>query len=316
MYQETYRPQFHFTAQEGWLNDPNGLVYFDGEYHLFYQFDTDLAGRDSSKIWGHAVSTDLVHWHQLGNALEPDALGPIWSGSAVVDWDNTAGLGSPGKPAMIAFYTAAGGRSSASQGRSFTQCLAYSVDRGRTWTKYAQNPVLPHVAGENRDPKVVWYAPTRHWVMALYLDRDQFGLFSSPDLKTWTQTQTLTLPGSGECPDFFSIPVAGTKEHRWVFMSANDHYLVGAFDGKTFAPETPLLRGDAGASFYAAQTFSDIPARDGRRVQIAWMRGGDYPGMPFTQQMSFPCTLTLHSTPDGPRLYRWAGQRNQPALRH
>ena len=153
MYQETYRPQFHFTAQEGWLNDPNGLVYFDGEYHLFYQFDTDLAGRDSSKIWGHAVSTDLVHWHQLGNALEPDALGPIWSGSAVVDWDNTAGFGSPGKPAMIAFYTAAGGRSSASQGRSFTQCLAYSVDRGRTWTKYAQNPVLPHVAGENRGPE-------------------------------------------------------------------------------------------------------------------------------------------------------------------
>ncbi len=305
MYQEAYRPQFHFTARLGWLNDPNGLVYFDGEYHLFYQFDTDLAGRDSSKTWGHAVSTDLVHWQQLPDALEPDALGPIWSGSAVVDWDNTSGLGSPGHPALVAIYTAAGGRSPASQGRDFTQCLASSTNRGRTWTKYAQNPVLPHVAGENRDPKVVWYAPTQRWIMALFLDGDRFGLFSSPDLKTWTQTQTLHLSGSGECPDFFSMPIQGTKEQRWVFTAANDRYEVGTFDGQTFTPQTPLLRGDAGRNFYAAQTFSDIPAHDGRRIQIPWMRGGEYPNMPFTQQMGFPCALTLHMAPDGLRLFRW-----------
>ncbi len=304
MYHEAYRPQFHFTAKQGWLNDPNGLVYFGGEYHLFFQFDFLLIGRDSSKSWGHAVSTDLVHWQQLSNALEPDALGPMWSGSAVVDWDNTSGV-SPGLPPLIALYTAAGGKSEESQGRSFTQCLAYSIDRGRTWVKYAQNPVLPHVARGNRDPKVVWYAPTRRWIMALYLDNDQFGLFSSPDLKTWTQTQTLSLPGSGECPDFFSMPIAGTKEHRWVFTAANGHYLVGAFNGTTFAPETPLLPGDAGASFYGGQTFSGIPARDGRHIQIAWMRGGEYPNMPFNQQMSFPCTLTLHAATDGPRLFRW-----------
>jgi len=305
LYQEAYRPQFHFSAKQGWLNDPNGLVYYDGEYHLFFQFDPLLIGRDSEKSWGHAVSTDLVHWQQLPNALEPDAFGPMWSGSAVVDWDNTSGFGSPGKPPLVALYTAAGGKSEESQGRKFTQCLAYSTDRGRIWTKYAQNPVLPHVARGNRDPKVVWYTPTRRWIMALYLDNDQFGLFSSPDLKTWTQTQTLTMPGSGECPDFFSMPIAGTKEHRWVFTTANGHYQVGAFNGTTFTPETPLLPGDVGASFYGGQTFSDVPARDGKRIQIAWMRGGEYPNMPFNQQMSFPCALSLHATPSGPRLYRW-----------
>ena len=308
LYHETSRPQFHFTAKQGWLNDPNGLVYFDGEYHLFFQFESELSGADPKKSWGHAVSSDLVHWHQLADALHPDALGPIWSGSAVVDWNNTSGFGQPGKPPLVALYTAAGGQSPESQGRDFTQCLAYSLDRGRTWTKYARNPVLPHVAGENRDPKIVWYAPTRHWIMALYLDRDQFGLFASPDLKTWTSLQTLSLPGSSECPDFFPMPLAGTNEHRWIFTAANDHYLVGSFDGKAFTPETPPLPGDGGANFYAAQTFSDIPARDGRRIQIAWMNGGVYLNMPFNQQMSFPCALTLHPTPDGPRLFRWPVQ--------
>ncbi len=302
---EPYRPKFHFTAKQGWLNDPNGLVYLDGEYHLFFQFEELLSGNDPKKSWGHAVSTDLVHWRQLSNALEPDALGPIWSGSAIVDWNNTSGLGSPGKPPLVALYTAAGGQSPESSGRDFTQCLAYSTDRGRTWTKYAHNPVLPHVAGENRDPKVIWDAPTRRWIMALYLDRDRFGLFSSPDLKAWTQTQTLTLPGSSECPDFFPLPLIETHKQRWVFTAANDAYLVGSFDGRTFTPETPALPGDAGASFYAAQTFSGIPAQEDRRIQIAWMRGGEYPQMPFNQQMSFPCTLTLHQTSDGPRLFRW-----------
>lgn len=305
LYQETYRPQFHFTAKQGWLNDPNGLVYFDGEYHQFFQFETLLSGADPKKSWGNAVSTDLVHWHQIADAIVPDALGPIWSGSAVVDWDNTSGFGSPGKPPLVAFYTAGGGQSPESQGRSFTQCLAYSVDRGRTWTKDADNPVLPHVVGGNRDPKVIWYAPTRRWIMALYLDGSQFGLFSSPDLKSWTQIQTVTMEGSSECPDFFPIPLEGTTEHRWVFTAADSHYMVGTFDGKAFTAQTPPLPGDAGANFYAAQTFSGIPVRDGRRIQIAWMNGGTYPNMPFNQQMSFPCTLTLHQTPDGPRLYRW-----------
>ena len=305
LYHETDRPQFHFTAKQGWLNDPNGLVYFDGEYHLFFQWDSELFGEDARKIWGHAISRDLVHWTQVEDALTPDALGPIWSGSAVVDWNNTSGFGSPGKPPLIALYTAAGGKSPESQGHDFTQCLAYSADHGRTWTKYARNPVLPQVRGGNRDPKVIWDAPTHQWLMALFLDGDHFGLFTSPNLTSWSQIQTVTLPGSGECPDFFPMTLEGTQEQRWVFIAANNKYLIGTFNGTKFSPETPLLPGDAGNGFYAAQTFSDIPAQDGRHIQIAWMRGGVYPDMPFNQQMSFPCALTLRPTSDGPRLCRW-----------
>ena len=305
LYKETYRPQFHFSAKTGWLNDPNGLVFYEGEYHLYFQFETQLSGADDRKSWGFAVSPDLVHWRQLDDALRPDALGPIWSGSAVVDWQNTSGLGSPGKPPLVALYTAAGGKSPESSGRDFTQCLAYSLDRGRTWTRYTDNPVLPHIAGENRDPKVVWYAPTKHWIMALYLEGSDFALFASPDLKTWTRLQTLTLPGCDECPDFFEMPVSGSpNEHRWVFTAANGKYLVGTFDGRMFMPETGVLPSDYGANFYAVQTYSDIPPANGRRIQIAWMRDGVYPGMPFNQQMSFPCELTLHRTQDGLRLYR------------
>ena len=305
LYNETYRPQFHFSAKQGWLNDPNGLVFYEGEYHMAFQFEELLSGADDRKSWGYAVSPDLVHWRELPAALAPDALGPVWSGSSVVDWDNTSRLGSPGKPPLVALYTAAGGRSPESRGRDFTQCLAYSLDRGRTWTRYAQNPVLPHVAGENRDPRLVWYAPARRWIMALYLEGSNFGLFSSPDLKMWTHLQTLTLPGCGECPDFFEMPVQGhPNEQRWVFTAANGHYQVGTFDGQAFMPQTKPLQVDYGANFYAVQTFSDIPDKDGRRIQIAWMSGGEYPHMLFNQQMSFPCELTLHRTPDGLRLYR------------
>ena len=295
-YDEAHRPQFHFTSRKNWLNDPNGLVFFEGEYHLFFQHNP--AGREFGLMaWGHAVSRDLLHWQELEVALRPDALGLIYSGSAVVDWDNTTGFGRGNQPPLVAMYTAAG--------KPFTQCLAYSLDGGRTWTKYDGNPVIPHIAGENRDPKVVWHAPSRRWVMALYLDGSDFALFNSPDMKTWTRLQSLTLPGCDECPDFFEMPVQGSPaEHKWVFTAANDRYLVGTFDGHTFTPETEVLPGDYGANFYAVQTYSDIPRADGRRIQIAWMRGGEYPEMPFNQQMSFPCGLTLHQTPDGPRLFR------------
>ena len=296
IYDETYRPQFHFTSRKNWLNDPNGLVFFEGEYHLFFQHNPD--GREFGLMaWGHAVSHDLLHWQELEIALKPDAMGLIYSGSAVVDWDNTSGFGRGSVPPLVAMYTAAG--------KPFTQCLAFSLDRGRTWTKYGGNPVLPHIANENRDPKVVWHAPSHSWVMALYLDGSDFALFSSPDMKIWTRLQTLTLPGCDECPDFFEMPVEGSPgEHRWVFTAANGNYQVGAFDGHTFAPETGILPSDYGANFYAVQTYSDIPRADGRRVQIAWMRGGEYPQMPFNQQMSFPCELTLRRTPDGLRLFR------------
>jgi fructan beta-fructosidase len=306
LYAETYRPQFHFTASKNWLNDPNGLVFYKGDYHLFFQHNP-LGVEWGNMTWGHAVSSDLVHWTQLENALMPDARGTMFSGSAVVDWHNTSGFKSADSksPPLIALYTAAGGTSPESKGQPFTQCLAYSNDAGHTWTKYASNPVLNHIAGENRDPKVVWYAPTKSWITALYLDKSEFAFFSSPNLKDWTLLQKMDVPGVSECPDFFPIRVSGKPgPEKWVWTAANGHYLVGTFDGHKFTPETDLRQVDFGGNYYAVQSYSDIPAADGRRIQIAWMAGGSYPQMPFNQQMSFPCTLTLHRTPDGLRLFR------------
>ncbi|MDB5292517.1 MAG: sacC [Phycisphaerales bacterium] len=296
LYGEALRPQFHFTAQKNWLNDPNGLVFYEGEYHLFFQHNPK-GNVWGNMTWGHAVSPDLVHWKQLENALLPDSLGTMFSGSAVVDWQNTSGFGKGEQKPLVAVYTAAG--------NPFTQCIAFSTDRGRTWTKYDKNPVLPNIVDGNRDPKIIWHAPTRKWVMALYKDKEDYALFSSPDLKTWTHLQDLTMPGCSECPDFFPMPLDGDKpDTRWVFTAANGKYLVGAFDGQTFKPQGAPRQVDFGRNFYAVQTYSDIPEVDGRRVQIAWMNGGKYPRMPFNQQMSFPCVMTLRNTPDGPRLFR------------
>jgi fructan beta-fructosidase len=292
-YQETYRPQFHFTSRTNWLNDPNGLVFYKGEYHLFFQHNP--TGITSGNLtWGHAVSKDLVHWTQVANAIGPDEFGDVWSGSAVVDGENTAGFGAGDSKALVCIYTAAG--------TPFTQRIAYSSD-GRTFTKYEGNPVLGHIIGGNRDPKVVWYAPDRKWVMALYLDGDTYALFESKDLKSWTKLHDLRFPGHGECPDFFPMRVDGDAENvKWVFTAANGDYLIGAFDGNTFRPESGIIRADYGANYYAVQTFSDVP--DDRRIQIAWMRDGKYPDMPFNQQMSFPCEMMLRSFPEGLRICR------------
>ena len=304
VYQEAYRPQFHYTARQNWLNDPNGLVYDAGEYHLFYQYNPTGINWGNMH-WGHAISRDLMHWEELPVALAPDRLGTVFSGSAVVDWPNTAGLQTGEAPALIALYTAAGGDSPESEGQPYTQCLASSNDHGRTWQKYADNPVLPHIVGQNRDPKVIWYAPLSHWVMCLFLDGEDFALFTSPNLMQWTRTQTLHLPGASECPDLFPLPVEGEPgEQHWVFMGANGLYLIGRFDGQQLSDWNGPFQIDYGANFYAVQTYSDIPPSDGRRIQVSWMAGGVYPEMPFSQQMSFPCALTLHRRPEGLRLSR------------
>lgn len=303
LYAETYRPQFHFTSKTNWLNDPNGLVYYGGEYHLFFQHNP--SGIDwGNMTWGHAVSKDLVHWRQLQDALKPDKLGTMFSGSAVVDWHNTAGFASGSHPPIVAMYTAAGDTSPESKGVPFSQCIAFSTDKGRTFVKYDQNPVLPHIMGGNRDPKLVWFEPTKRWTLALYLDGDEYGLFTSPDLKQWKEIQRIKMPGSSECPDFFPIYVKGETLQKWVLTGANGHYLVGDYDGSRFAPDGAPQAADTGANYYAVQTYSDIPASDGRRIQIAWMNGGKYPEMPFNQQMSFPCALTLHRYTEGLRLCR------------
>ena len=300
-YKETYRPQFHFTPKTNWTNDPNGLIYYKGEYHLFFQHNP--FGIDwGNMTWGHAVSRDLIHWKQLPHALHPDELGTIFSGSGVVDWNNTGGFQTGNESVLVNFYTSAG--SHAPKEVPFTQSIAYSNDRGRSWTKYEGNPVIEHIVGSNRDPKVIWHEPTQKWVMALYLDQNDYALFGSTDLKEWTRLSDLQIPDT-ECPDIFELPVDGNPDDtKWVFWGAAGKYYVGDFDGTTFTPQGDAHRSDHGANFYAAQTWSDVPESDGRRIQIAWMSGSKPPDMPFNQQMSFPCELTLRTTSEGIRLHR------------
>lgn len=297
LYNETYRPQFHFTAKKNWLNDPNGLVFYKGLYHLFFQHNP--TGIDwGNMTWGHAVSPDLVHWKQLDHAIHPDELGTIFSGSAVVDWNNTAGFQKGDEKTIVCIYTSAG--------EPFTQSIAYSTDGGQTVTPYENNPVITHIIGRNRDPKVIWYEPTKQWIMALFKDGNVFAFLSSPDLKEWTHLHDIEVEGCGECPDFFPMAVDGdTNNIKWVWTAANGNYLVGGFDGRKFTPDSPkALRADWGKNYYAVQTYSAIPEEDGRRIQISWMNGGKYPDMPFNQQMSFPCEMTLRSFPEGLRICR------------
>ncbi|MCU0522179.1 MAG: GH32 C-terminal domain-containing protein [Anaerolineae bacterium] len=294
LYQETLRPQFHFSSQRGWINDPNGLVYYQGTYHLYYQHNP-YGWKWGNMHWGHAVSTDLVHWTELGDALYPDALGTMFSGSAVVDWADTAGLQAGAEPPIVCMYTAAG--------EPFTQCLAASNDGGRTLVKFADNPVVGHIIGGNRDPKLIWHAASAQWVMALFLDGHEYALFASPDLRTWRELQRYTHGDDWECPDFFPLAVDGDPEDiRWLFWGAEGYYQLGSFDGDAFIPEGGIQRYNWGGNAYAAQTYSDIPAEDGRRIQVAWLRM-TMPGMPFNGCMAFPCELTLRTTPEGVRLF-------------
>lgn len=299
LYQEKYRPQFHFTArqwtvhtlnpgqrEEGWLNDVNGLIYLKGEYHLFAQ--------RWARCWIHAVSHDLVHWTELQPAFWDDhRFGTgVQSGGAVYDRDNTSGIGrDPQHPPLIAFWSGFDNRS---------QCLSYSLDLGRSWTKYEHNP---YMIQPERDPKVIWYAPENRWVMVLSCE-GRYDFFTSANLLNWTKTPT-SIPDSFECPDFFPLPVDGDLTHqKWVLVRGNGKYSVGDFDGTSFVQETEQLPCDYGPNFYATMSWGDMDGAPGRRVQIAWMRGGRYPDMPFNQQMTFPCDMTLHTTPQGLRIYR------------
>ena len=293
LYREKLRPQFHFTPRRGWTNDPNGLVFYQGEYHLFFQHNP-YGWNWGNMHWGHAVSPDLVHWKELPVALYPDEHGTMFSGSAVVDWDNTAGFQTGAEKALVCIFTAAG--------NPFTQGIAFSNDRGRTWNKYENNPVLPHIVGGNRDPRVIWYAPEKKWVMALYLDGSDYALFSSKDLKKWERMSDVVIPGTSECPEFFEIALDGDQRNsRWVFYGGNGRYLVGKFDGRTFTMDSGPHTLQYGNCWYASQTYNDIPAKDGRRILIPWGRM-DMPGMPFNQMMGLPVELTLRTTDEGLRL--------------
>jgi len=295
LYQEYNRPQFHFTSRRGWINDPNGLVFYEGEYHLFYQHNP-YEREWENMSWGHAVSKDLVHWDELPVALSPDKLGTMFSGSAVIDYDNTSGFGKPGKPAMVAAYTV-------DNPDREIQCIAYSLDKGRTWTKYSKNPVIDSKekwnSRDTRDPRVFWYKPGKHWVMVLN-ERDGHSIYTSADLKEWKYESHTA--GFWECPDLFELLVDGDKgKTKWVMYGASNTYMIGSFDGKVFKPESGKHYFSAG-TIYAAQTYNNIPENDGRRIQIGWGRVAQ-PGMPFNNMMLLPTELTLRSTKNGVRLF-------------
>lgn len=295
MYTETNRPQIHYTQRRGWNNDPNGLLHYDGEYHLFYQHNP--YERDWGNMhWGHAVSKDLIHWEELPIALYPDEHGTMFSGSAVIDYDNTSGFGKKGTPAMVAIYTA-------DNPEKQVQCIAYSLDKGRTWTKYQGNPVIDSKAKWNskdtRDPKVFWHKPSNKWVLVLN-ERDGHSIYNSDNLKDWTFESHIT--GFWECPELFELPVDGNKNNtKWVMYGASGTYMIGSFDGKKFTPEAGKYYYSTG-SIYAAQTFTNIPESDGRRIQIGWGRIS-HPGMPFNGTMLLPTVLSLKTTKDGVRLF-------------
>ena len=306
-YGEPWRPQFHFSPPLGWNNDPNGLSYRNGEWHMFYQHNP-FGIRWGNMHWGHAVSKDLVHWQDFGDVIAPDDAGPMFSGSAVTDFGNTAGFG---KGAHVLIYTAAG--------KPRSQRIAWSLD-GRNYTKWP-NAAVADRPDANRDPKVGWYAPGKFWVMAVYgeVEKGRHGvsLFTSGNLKEWTLASHV--PGDlfeegkflYECPDFFEIPIEGETGTRWVLTAANRQYAIGTFDGRTFTPEATRLSQwrSVGAinPVYAAQTFADTP--DGRRIQVAWSHfdtcAGGRTDAIFNQGMSLPMELKLVRTAEGLRLARF-----------
>lgn len=331
-YLEPHRPQFHFSPKEKWMNDPNGMVFFEGEYHLFYQYypGSTVWG---PMHWGHALSRDLVHWEHLPIALYPDSLGYIFSGSAVVDWHNSSGFGIDGRPPLVAIFTYHD-MDGEKAGRTDYQCqgIAYSNDKGRTWTKYAGNPVLPNPGNikDIRDPKVFWHRESGQWVMALAV-YDHVELWGSKDLKQWAFLSDFGKEwgcheGVWECPDLFPLEVEGTREIKWVLLlsinpggpngGSATQYFVGEFDGKTFALDTsfgPAVSGergvwlDHGRDNYAGVTWSDIPGADGRRLFIGWMSNWLYaqvvPTETWRSAMTIPRELGLHSTEGGYRLF-------------
>jgi len=295
MYREANRPQIHFTSKRGWNNDPNGLIYYEGEYHLFYQHNP-YENEWGNMHWGHAVSKDLIHWEEIREALYPDEHGTMFSGSTVIDYKNTAGFNKGNTPAMVAIYTA-------DNPEKQIQCVAYSLDKGRTWTKYDGNPVIDSKAKWNskdtRDPKVFWYEPNKEWVMALN-ERDGHSIYTSSNLKEWKYESHVT--GFWECPELFELAVDGKKNNKkWVIYGASGTYMIGSFDGKKFTPETGKYYYTTG-TIYAAQTFTNIPESDGRRIQIGWGRI-THPGMPFKGLFLLPTELTLRTTKDGVRLF-------------
>lgn len=322
---EQHRPVFHFTPPSMWMNDPNGMVFYEGEYHLFYQHfpDSTVWG---PMHWGHAVSKDLVNWEHLPIALYPDSLGYIFSGSAVVDWNNTSGLGDKANPPMVAIFTYHDPLGVEKGTDTYqTQGIAFSLDKGRVWEKYAENPVLENPGIKDfRDPKVFWHEKTKKWVM-IFAAQDRVKIYHSANLKEWTFASDFgensgNHGGVWECPDLFVLDNPSQPNRKqWVMLvsinpggpngGSATQYFLGDFDGEVFTnvnPDSSTLWVDYGKDNYAGVTWSDIPKADGRRIFIGWMSNWQYankvPTEKWRSAMIFPRTLSLSDTELGLRL--------------
>lgn len=304
-YNEIYRPQYHFTPEKNWHNDPNGLVFYKGDYNMFYQYNPN--GKEWGYMhWGHTVSTDLIHWKHLPIALYPDENSEdkekctAFSGSAIVDENNLLGKQTGEEKTLVAFYTS----------KDCGQRIAFSTDKGITWEKFEGNPIIPFNEKDNaRDPKVIWYEPTQKWIMVLYRkstnnDKSKgISFYTSENLIDWEWKSHI--PGFYECPDLIQLQVSNRpNEKKWILFDGDGSYLLGEFNGESFTPESGKMKSDFGKNYYATQTWSNIPKEDGRTIQIAWMRGGKFPDMPFNGQMTFPCELSLTKLKSGYRLIR------------
>lgn len=309
---EMFRPVYHHTPVYGWMNDPNGMFYKDGVYHLYFQYNP-YGSVWGNMHWGHSTSTDLMHWKFEGCAIVPDAWGAIFSGSCVVDHENTAGFG---KEAVVAFYTSA---KSTPWGDIQMQSMAYSLDNGKTFTKYEGNPILTSSEKDFRDPKVFWYAPGKHWVMILAVGQ-HMEIYSSVNLKEWKKESEFGAMqgahgGVWECPDLVEIPVEGTREKKWVlicnlnpggpFGGSAAQYFVGSFDGKKFVNESPTQTKwmDWGKDNYATVTWNNAP--DGRCIALGWMSNWQYANNVPTRQYRSANTLARDLTlyREGQELY-------------
>jgi fructan beta-fructosidase len=311
---EAHRPMYHFTPDSMWMNDPNGMVFYEGEYHLFYQYfpDSTVWG---PMHWGHAVSRDMMDWKDLPIALYPDSLGLIFSGSAVIDWKNTSGFGTNGKPPMVAIFTHHNMDGEKAQRLDFqNQSIAYSNDNGRSWTKYNNNPVIKNPGIKDfRDPKVIWHEATQKWILVLAA-RDKVKFYHSSDLKSWIHLSDFGIENDArlwECPDIFPIKVDGSNEEKWVLITSmqsgapnggtGSSYWVGDFDGKNFKCKIAITDQkwlDDGKDNYAFVSWSDVPKSDGRRLGLGWMSNWQYaqkvPSEKWRSAMTLPRQLTLH----------------------